>query len=131
MSFTASPTLSQRLIARAAAATLMACLGLAVGLGVATPADAQPQTVSQDPSTVKMVCGKYGGAYTPPDQYSGAGCLYPDGTYTHCDLHNNCTTTPPDRSGAPEDQPDVAGNAPDVTGGSGPRVPGAPLSGRA
>ena len=124
MSITASPTLSQRLVVRAAAATLMACLGLAVGLGVATPADAQPQTVSQDPSTVKMVCGKYGGAYTPPDQYSGAGCLYPDGTYTHCDLNNNCTTTPPDRSGAPEDQPDV-------TEGRGPQVPGAPLSGRA
>ena len=128
---TTNPAMSSpRLTVRLAAASLMAGLGLVVGLGAATPATAQPVTVSQDPTTLKMICGKYGGMYIPPNGTSGAGCLYPDGTYTHCDLHNNCTTTQPDRSGAPEQQPDVVGNAPDVTAGD-PGVPGAPISGRA
>ncbi len=63
-------------------------------LAAASPAYAQPVTTQMDPSTVKMVCGKHGGLYGPPDANGGATCLYPDNAITQCDLKNNCTYYP-------------------------------------
>jgi hypothetical protein len=73
-----------------------AVVGIGIALGVASPAAAAPVTVNQDPTTVKMVCGKHGGTYGPPDgNGGGAVCLYPDGTFQNCDTKNNCTFYPP------------------------------------
>jgi hypothetical protein len=73
-----------------------AILGVGFALAAASPASAAPVTVNQDPTTVKMVCGKHGGTYGPPDgNGGGAVCLYPDGTFQNCDVKNNCTLYPP------------------------------------
>lgn len=71
-------------------------IGIGLALAAAVPASAAPVTVQQDPTTVKMVCGKHGGTYGPPDgNGGGAVCLYPDGTFQNCDTKNNCTVYPP------------------------------------
>jgi hypothetical protein len=70
-------------------------IGVGLLLAAASPASAAPVTVNQDPTTVKMVCDKYGGTYGPPGPESGgAVCLYPDGAFINCDKNNNCTHYP-------------------------------------
>jgi hypothetical protein len=132
MSITTAPTLSRRLVARVAAATLLAGLGLSFGASVAA---AQPP-FSQDPSTARMVCEKNGGAYAPPTDVSGSTCLYPDDSGTLCDLNNVCTFNPPDRRPrAPHAGPVIPGNIGNVdnvhviTGGVPDRVPAAVTNG--
>lgn len=78
-----------------------AVVAIGITLGPAPSASAEPVTVSQDPTTVKMVCGKYGGVYGPPDENGGAVCLLPDGGFIQCDKNNNCTHYPPGRPNAP------------------------------
>ena len=80
---------------------ITAGIGVGLALAAASPASAEPVTTQMDPSTVKMVCGKYGGLYGPPDANGGATCLFPDGAITQCDKNNNCTHYPAGKPNVP------------------------------
>ena len=77
-------------------------IGVGIALGAASPATAEPATTQMDPTTLKMACEKNGGTYGPPGPESGgAVCLYPDGSFTHCDLNYNCTHYPAGKPNEP------------------------------
>jgi hypothetical protein len=70
-------------------------VSIGMAAAAASPASAAPMTAQHPPTTVKMICERYGGTYGPPDGNGGGEvCFYPDGSFTNCTVKNKCTHYP-------------------------------------
>jgi hypothetical protein len=86
-------------LARAAETVLIAAslgvVGIGVALGSASIAGAEPKKFVQSEDSLKMMCARYGGTFSPSGEHSGAMCSWKDGSDTMCNKKQECVIVEP------------------------------------
>lgn len=91
----------------AVAAAAVGVIAVALAFSSVILADAAPKKFIQSEDSLKMMCDRYGGSFSPSGKESGAMCSWKDGSDTICDKKQECEIIEPVKTQRDPGLPDL------------------------